>query len=45
MPKISPFLSYTDQAEEAAKFYPSVFPDSWVTFVGTMPMPRGCRSW
>jgi len=26
MPKITTFLTYDDQAEEAAKFYVSVFP-------------------
>ena len=28
MPKITPFLWFDDQAEEAARFYVSVFPDS-----------------
>ena len=28
MPRISPFLWYDDQAEEAARFYVSVFPNS-----------------
>ncbi len=36
MQKITPFLWYTDQAEEAARFYASVFPDSRVTSVVAM---------
>lgn len=28
MPKITPFLWFDDQAEQAAEFYVSVFPDS-----------------
>lgn len=35
--KITPFLWYTSQAEEAARFYTSVFPDSRVTRVVSMP--------
>lgn len=35
--KITPFLWYTSQAEEAAKFYTSVFPDSRITRTVTMP--------
>jgi predicted 3-demethylubiquinone-9 3-methyltransferase (glyoxalase superfamily) len=35
--KISPFLWYTDKAAEAAAFYASIFPDSKVTGVYTMP--------
>lgn len=35
--KITPFLWYTSQAEEAARFYASVFPDSRVTRVVSMP--------
>ena len=31
MPKISPFLWFDSQAEEAAKFYVSVFPNSKIT--------------
>ena len=34
--KITPFLWYTDQAEEAAAFYVSVFPDSRITRVTTL---------
>jgi predicted 3-demethylubiquinone-9 3-methyltransferase (glyoxalase superfamily) len=37
MQKITPFLWYSTQAEEAANFYASVFPDSRVTRVVTMP--------
>src|SRR5438876_452866 len=32
-PKITPFLWYTHEAEEAAAFYVSVFPDSRITRV------------
>jgi predicted 3-demethylubiquinone-9 3-methyltransferase (glyoxalase superfamily) len=37
MQKITPFLWYSTQAEEAAAFYASVFPDSRVTRVVTLP--------
>ena len=37
MQKITPFLWYTKDAEEAASFYASVFPDSRVTHVTPMP--------
>ena len=37
MQKITPFLWYSKEAEEAAEFYASVFPDSRVTRVTTMP--------
>src|ERR1043165_9476394 len=45
MPKITTFLTYDHQAEDAAKFYTSVFPNSTITRVsrygeGT-PMPKG----
>jgi predicted 3-demethylubiquinone-9 3-methyltransferase (glyoxalase superfamily) len=33
MPKITPFLWFDDQAEEAANFYVSIFKDSWVTSI------------
>jgi predicted 3-demethylubiquinone-9 3-methyltransferase (glyoxalase superfamily) len=33
MPKITPFLWFDDQAEEAAAFYASVFPNSKITGV------------
>ena len=33
MPKITPFLWFDDQAEEAAEFYCSVFPDSRIVDV------------
>jgi predicted 3-demethylubiquinone-9 3-methyltransferase (glyoxalase superfamily) len=36
-PKIVPHLWYTKEAEEAARFYASVFPDSRVDRVVTMP--------
>jgi predicted 3-demethylubiquinone-9 3-methyltransferase (glyoxalase superfamily) len=36
-PKITPFLWYSDKAEEAASFYVSVFPDSRITRVVTLP--------
>jgi predicted 3-demethylubiquinone-9 3-methyltransferase (glyoxalase superfamily) len=36
MQKITPFLWYSTQAEEAAAFYASVFPDSRVTRVTTL---------
>lgn len=36
MQKITPFLWYSKEAEEAAKFYASVFPDSRVTRVATL---------
>jgi len=35
--KIVPFLWYVDNAEEAARFYASVFPDSRVTSVAKLP--------
>jgi predicted 3-demethylubiquinone-9 3-methyltransferase (glyoxalase superfamily) len=35
--KIVPFLWYAKEAEEAARFYASIFPDSRVTRVTTMP--------
>jgi predicted 3-demethylubiquinone-9 3-methyltransferase (glyoxalase superfamily) len=37
LPKITPFLWYAKEAEEAARFYASVFPDSRVDRVATMP--------
>ena len=45
MPKITTFLTYDHQAEDAAKFYTSVFPNSKITRIsrygeGT-PMPKG----
>jgi predicted 3-demethylubiquinone-9 3-methyltransferase (glyoxalase superfamily) len=33
MQKITPFLSFDTQAEEAAKFYTSIFPDSKITSI------------
>lgn len=35
--KITPFLWYAKEAEEAAKFYASIFPDSRVDSVSAMP--------
>ena len=35
--KITPFLWYAKEAEEAARFYATIFPDSRVTRVSTMP--------
>jgi predicted 3-demethylubiquinone-9 3-methyltransferase (glyoxalase superfamily) len=37
MQKITPFLWYSTQAEEAAAFYASIFPDSRVERVVTLP--------
>ena len=37
MQKITPFLWYSSQAEEAAEFYAAIFPDSHVSRVVTMP--------
>jgi predicted 3-demethylubiquinone-9 3-methyltransferase (glyoxalase superfamily) len=37
MQKITPFLWYSKEAEEAATFYASIFPDSRVNRVVTMP--------
>ena len=37
MQKIVPHLWYTDKAEEAARFYASIFPDSRVDRVTTIP--------
>jgi predicted 3-demethylubiquinone-9 3-methyltransferase (glyoxalase superfamily) len=37
MQKITPFLWYSNQAEEAAAFYASIFPDSRVTRVTALP--------
>jgi predicted 3-demethylubiquinone-9 3-methyltransferase (glyoxalase superfamily) len=43
--KITPFLTFDTQAEEAAKFYVSVFPNSKITQVlrygDAAPMPKG----
>jgi len=39
LPKITPFLWFDTQAEEAARFYVSVFPNSKIT--GTTPGPTG----
>ncbi len=37
MPKITPFLWFDDQAEEAANFYVSLFKDSWIMSVSRYP--------
>ena len=37
MSKITPFLWYSKEAEEAAAFYASVFPDSRITRVWALP--------
>jgi predicted 3-demethylubiquinone-9 3-methyltransferase (glyoxalase superfamily) len=37
MQKITPFLWYAKEAEEAANFYASIFPNSRVSRVVTMP--------
>jgi predicted 3-demethylubiquinone-9 3-methyltransferase (glyoxalase superfamily) len=37
MQKITPFLWYTKEAEEAAAFYSGIFPDSHVTRITTLP--------
>lgn len=37
MPKITPFLWYAKEAEEAARFYASIFADSRITRISTLP--------
>ncbi len=37
MQKITPFLWYSNEAEDAAEFYASIFPDSRINSVVTMP--------
>ena len=37
MQKITPFLWYTSEAEEAAVFYTGIFPDSRITHVTALP--------
>jgi predicted 3-demethylubiquinone-9 3-methyltransferase (glyoxalase superfamily) len=37
MQKITPFLWYSKEAEQAARFYASIFPDSHVTRVTSLP--------
>ena len=37
MQKITPFLWYSTQAEEASAFYASIFPNSRITRIATMP--------
>ncbi len=41
MPEIATFLTFNDQAEEAARFYVSIFPDSRVTRVSHYPDIEG----
>ncbi len=45
MPKITTFLSYDNQAEDAAKLYTSVFKNSKITnttrYGDGVPMPKG----
>jgi len=45
MPKITTFLTYDKQAEDAAKFYTSIFPNSKITrtsrYPEGTPMPKG----
>jgi len=44
-PKITPFLWFDNKAEEAAKFYTSIFKNSKITFTSYysegMPLPKG----
>lgn len=46
MPKISPFLWFDNQAEEAANFYISVFPNSRIVRVDRYPIdpPQGPKA-
>ena len=37
MPQISTFLTFNDQAEEAARFYTSIFPNSKITRINHYP--------
>ena len=37
MPQISTFLTFNNQAEEAARFYTSIFPNSKITRVTHFP--------
>jgi predicted 3-demethylubiquinone-9 3-methyltransferase (glyoxalase superfamily) len=37
MPSISTFLTFNDQAEEAARFYTSIFPNSKITRISRYP--------
>jgi predicted 3-demethylubiquinone-9 3-methyltransferase (glyoxalase superfamily) len=37
MPSITTFLTFNDQAEEAARFYTSIFPDSTITRISRYP--------
>jgi predicted 3-demethylubiquinone-9 3-methyltransferase (glyoxalase superfamily) len=37
MPQINPFLTFNNQAEEAARFYTSIFPNSRITRITRYP--------
>ena len=37
MSKISPFLWFDKEAEEAARFYVAIFPNSWIVSVNGLP--------
>ena len=37
MPRINTFLTFNDQAEEAARFYTSIFPNSKITRISRYP--------
>lgn len=37
MPSVATFLTFKDQAEEAARFYTSIFPDSAITRISRYP--------
>lgn len=37
MPQIQPFLTFNDQAEQAARFYTSIFPNSKITRITRYP--------
>lgn len=41
MPQITTFLTFNDQAEEAARFYTSIFPDSKITQIARTPEVPG----
>ncbi|GLU33791.1 VOC family protein [Trinickia caryophylli] len=41
--KITPFLWYASEAEEAAAFYAGIFPDSRVVSVTTIPAAHGVK--
>ncbi|MFG0331219.1 MAG: VOC family protein [Phycisphaerales bacterium] len=41
MPEINPFLMFDDQAEEAARFYTAIFPNSRITKITRYPEGAG----